>query len=81
MATPADHDRPSSLLIGAADVARLLSCNRATLWRWHSSGRLGPLPVRIGRPKWRRAELESWVASGCPPRCRWAWPAARETGA
>jgi predicted DNA-binding transcriptional regulator AlpA len=51
--------------------ARLLSIVPSTLWSWHSAGKL-PAPIRLGgRTLWRRAELEAWVAAGCPSRERW----------
>ena len=72
-------DPPEPMLLSAPQVAALLGMHRATLWRLHSSGKLGPLPVRtLGRPRWRRAEIESWVRAGCPPRARWSWPDGRE---
>jgi hypothetical protein len=31
-----------------------------------------PAPVMIkGRPFWRVAELQSWIAAGCPDRKTW----------
>ena len=68
MTTVSATDR---LLIGAKEVARLLSIVPSTLWSWHSAGKL-PAPIRLGgRTLWRRAELEAWVAAGCPSRERW----------
>jgi len=61
----------SALLVGAAEAAALCGVSRSTWWALHSSGRV-PLPVRLGgRTLWRRAELEEWVAAGCPARVRW----------
>lgn len=60
------------LLIPVEEVARLLSINRATVWSMHSSGRLGPLPVRLGRRTlWGFDELKAWTAAGCPAREKW----------
>jgi len=61
-----------SLLLSAEDAATLLGVSRSHFYGLHSSGRLGPLPVRLGkRSLWRRDELESWVASDCPARQCW----------
>ena len=60
------------ILLDAATVAELLSVAESTIWRMCSAGQL-PEPVRIGTrcTRWRRAELESWCAAGCPSRARW----------
>jgi predicted DNA-binding transcriptional regulator AlpA len=59
------------LLLKAEELGRMLGVNKSTIWSWHSSGRI-PLPVRIGGcTRWRRAEIETWVEAGCPPRARW----------
>ena len=53
MTTVSATDR---LLIGAKEVARLLSIVPSTLWSWHSVGKL-PAPIRLGgRTLWRRAD-------------------------
>jgi predicted DNA-binding transcriptional regulator AlpA len=63
---------PSPLLIDIRDLAGLLSRSVPSLERDQAAGRL-PDPVRIGRSKfWRKAEVEAWVAAGCPDRARWA---------
>ncbi|HOX39627.1 MAG TPA: helix-turn-helix domain-containing protein [Candidatus Brocadiia bacterium] len=69
------NDAPSEkLLLGASDVAEMLSVATVTIWRSIHSGRI-PAPVRIGgRTLWRREELEEWIRAGCPPRMRWQWP-------
>ena len=60
------------LLISAENSAQLLGIGRTLFYSMHSSGRLGPLPVNLGRRTlWNRKELESWVEADCPPRCRW----------
>jgi excisionase family DNA binding protein len=58
------------LLLGAEDVARLLSVAPRTVWKMDAAGKI-PRPIRLGRRTlWRRAELEEWVEGGCPSR-RW----------
>lgn len=57
-------DSPLILTIG--EVAELLkisvrSVNRLDSARWM------PMPIRIlGCKRWRRLEIEAWVAAGCP---------------
>lgn len=70
MSTPSE-DRPTtaeleSLLLPAAEVAALLNISTRTLWRLLSAGRL-PEPIRLGGSvRWRREQVESWIAEGCP---------------
>lgn len=62
------------LLISDRELAGLLGCSRALVWRLNSAGQV-PEPVHIGGlTRWRKAEIESWVAAGAPPRTRWTWP-------
>ena len=64
-------DNAGPLLLKAGELAGLLGVSRATVWSWHSAGRI-PLPVRIGGvTRWRRAEIESWVEAGTPGREKW----------
>ncbi|MBL7189956.1 MAG: helix-turn-helix domain-containing protein [Phycisphaerae bacterium] len=50
------------LLLCAANAARVLGIGERHFHGLHSSGRLGPLPVRLGRRTlWSRIELEEWV--------------------
>ena len=66
------------LLISAKAAAALCSVAPSTWWAWASAGKV-PAPIRLGRRTlWRRAELEAWVAAGCPARER--WEAIREGG-
>ena len=61
-----------SLLLSAEDAAALLGIGRTLLYSMHSSGRLGPLPVKLGRRAlWNRREIVAWVAAGCPAREQW----------
>jgi len=60
------------LLLSTLDAAKLIGVGRTHFYAMHSSGRLGPLPIRLGkRTLWNRAELESWVNGGCVSRERW----------
>lgn len=57
------------LLLSAAETAQLLGISRSAFYSLLSSGRIGPLPVRLGRRTlWRRDLLELFVAWNCPPR-------------
>lgn len=59
-------------LISAETTARLLGISRSAFYSLLSSGRIGPLPVRLGRSvRWRIHEIRDWVESGCPPHDRW----------
>ncbi len=61
-----------SLLLSAEDAAGILGIGRSHFYGLHSSGRLGPLPIRLGsRTLWSRRELENWVEHGCPARAEW----------
>lgn len=55
-----------SLLLSDRQVAALLSCSRRTVWKMASCGDL-PKPVRVGSRtvRWRRTDIEAWVANGC----------------
>lgn len=56
------------LAISAAELAERLSCSERHIWGLHSSGRL-PRPIAIGRcRRWRVADIERWLADGCPNR-------------
>ena len=60
------------LLVDAKEAGRLLGISPRHLAGMHSSGRLGPLPIALGRRRlWRTAELADWVDAGCPPRWEW----------
>ena len=61
-----------SLLVSAAEAASLLGIGRSLFYQMHSSGRLGPLPVKLGsRSLWSRVELQLWVENCCPGRAAW----------
>lgn len=61
-----DHSLPERLLLSAAEVAALLGFSVRQIRRWDVSGRL-PRPIVFKRrKKWRRSDVEAWVAAGCP---------------
>ena len=60
---PPNHPR---CLLSAQTLAKRLAVSVRTLWRLRSSGKL-PEPVRLGGAvRWRTADIDAWVAAGCP---------------
>ena len=56
----------ASVLIDVGQLARLLGVSTRTLWRHVSAGK-APQPVRLGGcTRWRRDDIDRWVADGCP---------------
>lgn len=63
--------RHEALLLRADAAAELLGISKAHFYRMHNAGKV-PMPVRLGGSvRWRRAELESWIAVGMPSRSKW----------
>jgi predicted DNA-binding transcriptional regulator AlpA len=59
------------LLLNAAELANFLSISIRHVRRLNSSAKL-PQPVKVGQAtRWRRDEIERWVAAGCPNRASW----------
>ncbi len=59
------------LLADAAEVGEMLVLSVRTIRRLDCSGKL-PRPVRIGGAvRWLVADIEAWLAAGCPDRQRW----------
>jgi len=60
-----------ALLVTDREAAALCGLGRSTWHRLHAAGKT-PAAVKLGRSvRWNRAELESWIAAGCPPRREW----------
>lgn len=60
------------LLICDREAAALCGLSRATWHRLRAAGRLPPA-VRLGRAvRWRRLEIERWIAASCPDARTWA---------
>ena len=58
--------------VSAAEAAALLGVSESHFYSLHKTGRLGPLPVRMGRAvRWSRQELVDWFNAGSPSRNRW----------
>jgi len=67
-----NRDSQAVFLVSAPEAAHLLRISRAHFHALNSSGRLGPVGVKLGRSvRWRTDELRAWVSQGCPPRDRW----------
>jgi len=65
-------------LIRDTIAARLADVGRSTWWRLHAAAKT-PAAVKLGRNvRWNRAEIEAWVAAGCPDRR--TWEAIKATG-
>lgn len=53
-------------LLDVRAVAALLDCSPRHVYRLSDAGRMPP-PVRIGAlVRWRRSDLDAWLADGCP---------------
>ncbi len=60
------HEPPVAMLINAIEVGSLLSCSARHVVRLAEAERL-PKPLRLGSlVRWRRTDIESWIAQGCP---------------
>jgi len=58
-------------LLDVEQVAAILNCSTRHVYRLHDSGRMPPA-VRLGSlVRWRRSDLDAWLADGCKP-CRTA---------
>jgi len=70
-----------NLLIDIQQLRELLNRSVASLERDQAAGRL-PSQIYVGGSnRWRRAEIEAWVAAGCPIRTEWEAIIAMQKGA
>jgi excisionase family DNA binding protein len=54
-------------LLDVRAVASLLGCSPRHIYRLSDRGRM-PAPIRLGSlVRWRRTDLDSWLADSCPP--------------
>jgi excisionase family DNA binding protein len=66
-ATSSPIDAPAAQLLDVRAVAALLDCSARHVYRLSDGGRL-PSPVRLGAlVRWRRTDLDAWLAGGCRP--------------
>lgn len=57
-----------SALIDAAELARLLSVSKPTIWRMKDAGKL-PMAIRLTSQtvRWNRRAVLDWIEGGCTP--------------
>jgi predicted DNA-binding transcriptional regulator AlpA len=69
--TDKDNDLVPAALDAEASGA-FCGVSRAQWWKLHAMAKT-PRPVYLGTkaPRWRREELEEWLAAGCPDRAAW----------
>jgi excisionase family DNA binding protein len=68
-ATLPPADAPAAQLLDVRAVAAMLDCSTRHIYRLADAGRM-PAPVRLGTlVRWRRQDLDAWLANGCRP-CR-----------
>jgi len=61
-------------LLTIPQVCEYLNIKRATFYKINATGAFGLLPVRLGTCRkvlYSRAELDTYVKSGCPHRKQW----------
>jgi len=59
-------------LVDIKETSAMLRCSARHIRRLASSGRM-PSPLRVGGlVRWRRSEIDDWIAGGCssPPKRR-----------
>ncbi len=62
-------DELAALLVDVKGVARICDCSTPHVRRLADAGRMPP-PLRLGGLlRWRKTDIESWIAAGCPS-CR-----------
>jgi len=67
----APEEEEDSGLLTALEAAKYLKISRAHWYKLVKSGR-APGPIHLGRAvRWRRQELDAWLAAGAPPRVQW----------
>lgn len=64
------NDNPAAetpmVLIDVREVANVLGCSSRHVYRLTDLGAM-PRPIKLGAlVRWRRAEIEDWIAKGCP---------------
>lgn len=60
-------ESPERELLTRKEVARTLGISARHVMRLAALGRM-PKPVRLRRlTRWRKTQLQAWLAKGCPP--------------
>lgn len=61
------HGPAAAELLDVGAVGQLLGCSARHVYRLADGGRM-PSPVKLNSlVRWRRAEIDAWIASGCKP--------------
>lgn len=69
------------IVLTASQAGELVGLDGSTIRRNSEAG-LFPKPIHIGSAvRWRRAEIEDWLAAGCPAAAEWAWPITEDESA
>lgn len=56
----------SDELLNVDQVAELLQCTTMSIYRFSKNGTMPP-PTKIGKlSRWKKSELDEWIAKGCP---------------
>lgn len=64
-------DQEPVLLLTAEQLAARMNLSKRTIYRLIDAGRMIQ-PIRLGGiVRWRAAEVEAWIAAGCPERLAW----------
>jgi excisionase family DNA binding protein len=67
--TTSEHGQDGLITVEA--LAKILSVNTFTVYRWKDAGKI-PAAVKIGGAvRWRLGEIQDWIRCDCPPRSRW----------
>ena len=63
----AEPIREPAALLDVRAVAALLDCSSRHIYRMSDAGKM-PLPLKLGALiRWRREDLDAWLAAGCKP--------------
>ena len=58
---------PEPILIDVGELAKILRLSPRTVWRLANCGKI-PAPLKIGGSRrWRRGDVEQFIAGGCKP--------------
>jgi len=67
-----DTQTNEPFLISISEAAKRLGLSTSSFYQGLSSGRIGPMGVKIGKRRlFDPEELRAWVKAGCPPRRQW----------
>lgn len=54
-------------LVNARDIAKLLKISTRGVFRLADRGAMPPRLKLGASSRWRRGDIEAWIADGCPP--------------